>query len=115
MGGIQSAVTPNFMELYNEQSQHIAYVIDQGLRHGIQSLEASKEAEKDWVHTIKESAEANRAFSLDCTPGYYNNEGKPGEGPGWFGGNYAASSQQFFQLLKDWRKGDELRGFERMP
>ena len=112
MGGIQSAITPNFMELYNEQSQHIAYVIDHGLSNDLLSLEASEQAEAAWVRTIKESSLGYQQFSLDCTPGYYNNEGKPGEGPGWFGGNYAATSQVFFQLLKEWRDKGDLEGLD---
>ena len=49
MGGIQSGVTPNFTELYNEQSQHIAYVIDQARKRGVDTIEASARAEADWV------------------------------------------------------------------
>ena len=112
MGGIQSGVTPNFTELYNEQSKHIAYIIDHGLRNGITTIEASAEAEADWVRTIGQSADSRGEFQLECTPGYYNNEGKPGEGPGWFGGNYGGGAQAFFELLREWRAQGDLKGLE---
>jgi len=112
MGGMQSGVTPNFTELYTQQSQHIAYVIERCLKTGIAAFEASAQAEADWVSTIEASAMAGGAFQLDCTPGYYNNEGKPGEGPGWFGGSYGGGAQAFFQLLKDWRDKGDLEGLE---
>ena len=43
--------------------------------------------------------------------------GKPGEGPGWFGGTYGGGTygggaQAFFQLLKDWREKGDLEGLE---
>lgn len=112
MGGMQSAITPNFMELYNEQSQHIAYIVERALARNVRSIDASEEAEADWVKRIQEFAAANREFGRDCTPGYYNNEGRPGEGPGWFGGNFGGTSQQFFQLLREWREKGDLQGLE---
>jgi cyclohexanone monooxygenase len=112
MGGMQSGVTPNFTELYNEQSQHIAYIVAHGLKNDVVSMEASEEAETDWVHGIQQAAAMAGDFQLTCTPGYYNNEGKPGEGPGWFGGSYAGGAQQFFKLLRDWRSQGDLSGLE---
>jgi cyclohexanone monooxygenase len=112
MGGQQSGVTPNFTELYNEQSQHIAYVIALGLSRKLDTLEASAEAEADWVRIINESAVGNESFSLECTPGYYNNEGQPGAGPGWFGGTYGGGALAFFQLLREWRERGDLQGLE---
>ncbi len=58
------------------------------------------------------SAAGREAFYESCTPGYYNNEGKPGEGPGWFGGNYGGSAPEFFRLLRDWRDAGALEGLE---
>jgi cyclohexanone monooxygenase len=112
MGGMQSGVTPNFTELYTQQSQHVAYVIAEARARGARTVEASEEAEADWVRTIHESQFAGGGFQADCTPGYYNNEGKPGEGPGWFGGNYSGGAQAFFQILRDWREDGHLKGLE---
>jgi cyclohexanone monooxygenase len=112
MGGIQSGVTPNFTELYAEQSRHIAYVIEQGLKRGLRTVESSAEAEAEWVRTILERAAFNQDFQNSCTPGYYNNEGKPGEGPGWFGGSYGGGAQAFFEILRSWRALNDLTGLE---
>ena len=112
MGGMQSGLTPNFTELYNEQSQHIAYIVEHALKHGVRTIEASEEAEADWVRTIHGSAKSRGAFQQACTPGYYNNEGKPGEGPGWFGGNYSGGAPAFFNILREWRAKGDLQGLE---
>jgi len=112
MGGIQSGVTPNFTELYTEQSRHIAYVIERGLGRGARVIETSEQAEADWVRAIFESAAFSQDFQLSCTPGYYNNEGRPGEGPGWFGGNYGGGAKAFFEILSKWRDREDLAGLE---
>ncbi len=113
MGGIQSGVSPNFTELYNEQSQHVAYVIGRTRSDGARVVEPTEAAEQAWLETITRSNAGRSSFQSDCTPGYYNNEGRPGEGPGWFGGNYGGGAQAFFTILRDWRDADELAGLER--
>ncbi|MGH0032032.1 MAG: flavin-containing monooxygenase [Myxococcota bacterium] len=112
LGGMQSGVTPNFTELYNEQSQHIAYIVGHALERGVRALEPSQQAEEGWVHTIESSGQWNHDFARSCTPGYYNNEGKPGEGPGWFGGSFGGGAIAFFQLLRQWREQGGLEGLE---
>ena len=75
-------------------------------------MEASQEAETEWVRIIHASERDRSEFQDSCTPGYYNNEGKPTEGPGWFGGTYGGGAQAFFQLLRDWREEGHLKGVD---
>jgi len=113
MGGNQSGVTPNFTELYNEQSKHIAYIVGQGLEGELKCVEATADAESEWVRIIKESAFRSADFAETCTPGYYNNEGQPDVGPGWFGGTFGGGAPAYFKLLQDWREDGEMAGLER--
>ena len=48
-------------------------------------------------------------FYTECTPGYYNNEGKVGAAGGFFSSLYGAGPIHFFQLLDEWRSTGELR------
>ncbi|MFP6625263.1 MAG: NAD(P)/FAD-dependent oxidoreductase [Myxococcota bacterium] len=112
MGGMQSGITPNFTELYTEQSQHIAYIIAHASKHAVRTVETSEQAEADWVKQIFGSGAPTGGFGVDCTPGYYNNEGQPGAGPGWFGGNFPGNAQQFFKVLREWRDQGDLEGLE---
>ena len=68
------------------------------------------EAEAGWLATLEASNRGRSRFTADCTPGYYNNEGRPDDGPGWFGGNYGGGAPAFFRLLRDWRERDDLEG-----
>ena len=69
------------------------------------------DAEAAWVQTLSESARNVRAFQEQCTPGYYNNEGQPGEG-GLIGSSYGKGPMAFFQLLADWRAAGDFAGLE---
>ncbi|MYA74133.1 MAG: NAD(P)/FAD-dependent oxidoreductase [Acidimicrobiaceae bacterium] len=113
MGGMQSGVTPNFTELYNEQSRHVAYIVREGLEQPEQVIEAQPDAVAAWVQTVADTANPHSTFARNCTPGYYNNEGQPGQGPGWFGGNFMGGAQAFFAILRDWRERGDLAGMER--
>ena len=115
MGGLQSGVTPNFTELYDAQSQHIAYIVREASQRSLDRVEASQDAEADWVRTIEESSLGSADFNESCTPGYYNDEGQPGVGPGWFGGIYGGGAQAFFAILREWRESGDLAGLDTQP
>ncbi len=111
MGILQSAFTANYPHSLNEQSKHIAYIIVQALKGNHQVLEASAEAEEEWVNNIVQMARMNERFLADCTPGYYNNEGKPSERSRQ-NSSYGGGPVVFFKLLEDWREDGTLQGLE---
>ena len=78
---------------------------------GITLVEASQEAEDAWVQTIVDMAQFNVKFLEACTPGYYNNEGRPAERT-VRNGSYGAGSPAFIRLLDDWRTDGGLQGLE---
>lgn len=111
MGHTQTGFTANYPHALNEQSQHIAYVLKHLLDGNQRVVEATVKAEEEWVKTIIGLARMNEKFLADCTPGYYNNEGKP-EARSLQNANYGAGSPAFFQLLDDWRNEGTLEGLE---
>lgn len=111
MGHTQTGFTANYPHALNEQSRHIAYVIGECLKGNHKIVEASKEAEDQWVETIIQLARMNEKFLADCTPGYYNNEGKPSE-RSLQNANYGAGSPAFFELLEEWRAEGLMNGLE---
>jgi len=46
----------------------------------------------------------------DCTPGYYNNEGKPDSGKGLAGEQYGGGPVEFHDLIRKWRADGKLKG-----
>jgi cyclohexanone monooxygenase len=107
----QSGFTANFPHMLNAQSQHMAYVIKQAGERQARTIEPSEESEKAWVQTIIDVAMMRQQFLEECTPGYYNNEGKPSVAA-VRNGPYGAGSIAFIKLLEDWRKEGSLQGLE---
>ena len=107
----QSGFTANFPHALDEQSRHAAYILRHVLDHDVRTFEVTQEAEDAWVQTILEMAQFNLDFLESCTPGYYNNEGKPTE-RGIRNGFYGAGSVAFFNVIKEWRESGDLPGME---
>jgi cyclohexanone monooxygenase len=111
MGNQQSGFTVNYPHMLNEQSKHIAYIVRHALDRGLRTVEVSEEAEAKWIETILSLARFGAQFLEDCTPGYYNNEGKVSERSAQ-NGFYGGGSEAFFKLLRDWRAAGALEGLE---
>jgi len=111
MGNQQSGFTVNYPHALNEQSQHIAYIVKHAQDHGVRSVEVSEAAEAAWIDTIIRLSRLAQNFLEECTPGYYNNEGKPGERSGQ-NGFYGGGSEAFFEILREWRAAGALEGLE---
>ncbi|MFI4973947.1 MAG: FAD-dependent oxidoreductase [Caulobacterales bacterium] len=112
MGVTQNALTPNFPHMLDEQSHHIAEIVRHASEHQAQKVEPTVEAEADWVRTIRENARLNLEFRNACTPGYYNGEGRAGDGGGIFDGLYGPGPVAFFNLVNNWRSEGQMAGLE---
>jgi cyclohexanone monooxygenase len=73
----QSGFTVNFPHMLNEQAKHLAHLVSQCLETQVRTVEVAEEAEAAWVETILSLAIQREKFAAECTPGYYNNEGRP--------------------------------------
>ena len=92
-----------------DQAQHITYIIERCNERGISTIEPTQEAEDKWVATIVQSGGRRRAFQEQCTPGYYNNEGKASNGKG---SAYGGGALEFMKITKAWRERDALEGLD---
>lgn len=105
MGFTQGAVTVNVPQTLNEQAVHISHILATTRDSEATVVEVTPEAEQGWVDEMIDKARLGERFRAECTPGYYNNEGKTGNGNGFFAANYGAGPVKFFQILEDWRDG----------
>lgn len=112
MMGLQSGLTPNIPHALNEQALYLAHVIGRVIEDGHETVEATPEAEEAWVRLINDSPSRNADFFERCTPGYYNNEGKPGQGDGWLGGFHPEGFIALFEVYRKWRAENRLEGLE---
>ncbi|WP_372352269.1 flavin-containing monooxygenase [Streptomyces sp. KL116D] len=99
MGSLQNASSVNFTHVLDEQAVHAAALIAAALAEDA-VLEPTPEAEDAWLDVCARDAPDHEAFHAECTPGYYNREGRGRpNGPT----AYPHGAVAFHELLRDWR------------
>ena len=107
----QGAWTANYTQLLEEAAHHMGVIVAHMEANGFETIEPTQESEEAWANEIVASTEnaVGGVGGSDCTPGYYNNEGRALEGPAW-SSNYAKGSIAFFQVAKAWRSSGDFHG-----
>lgn len=108
-GFIQGGVTAATTLMFEQQADHIAYIIAQAHERGATVVEASAEAEQEWIETIRANTVDNSTFVTECTPGYYNSEGEP-NGRSFLGEPYWGGFYALTELLQNWRDAGDMNG-----
>ena len=107
----QAGMSPNFPHMISEQAAHIAHIVERCQARGIYTVEPTEQAEGDWVTSIVAGVIARRHILENCTPGYYNNEGR-GSASGAKSGTFAEGPIAFAGLLREWREQGDFAGLE---
>ncbi|MDO8421369.1 MAG: NAD(P)/FAD-dependent oxidoreductase [Parvibaculum sp.] len=111
MSTSQAGFTANYPHALNEQSKHVAHIISHALSNEFQHVEATPEAEMNWLNTILSVGVDRQKYLNECTPGYYNNEGQVSPLAASFA-PYGAGSMPFFKVLDDWRAAGSFDGLD---
>jgi cation diffusion facilitator CzcD-associated flavoprotein CzcO len=111
-GFIQGGLNASTTEVFNRQTQHIAFIIQQALARGAKYVEPTLEAQDEWVKRIRETAFDISQFQRECTPSYFNNEGDEKKARWFLGESYGPGWDAFQQLMQEWRDKGDLAGLE---
>ena len=115
MGGNQQSATAfNTVYLLDEQARHVAYIYRTMRARGIARIEPSAEAVDAYVQLIRSSPVGDSLldFYFDCTPGYFNMEGRAKKAEDiFFGGRYGDGPIPFFKMLEAWQAEGSMPGF----
>ena len=110
----QAALPANFCHGLAEGAKAIAAVVGHAKRAGKPVVEPTKEAEDAWVAHCGAMASNLVPFFEQCTPGYYNLEGKlTQEAAQGFG--YGAGAAAFFHLMDGWLADGQFTGLDFAP
>ena len=111
LGLTQGATTTNVPHMLQEQSDHVTYIVSRALAEGLTRFEATVEAEAQWQEEIAAVNRARRSFQEQCTPGYFNAEGRAATDTrsGITSGSYRPSTR-FFRMWQDWRDAGDFEG-----
>lgn len=72
---IQAGFGLNFVHFLSESTAHITWLIQHCLEDGIASIEATVEAEDEWLSILWEASGPLARYNRSCTPSYGNSEG----------------------------------------
>ncbi|MGC9476786.1 flavin-containing monooxygenase [Streptomyces mutabilis] len=100
LGAMQSAPSVNFTHVLDEHAVHAAALVAGAEAKGA-VIEPSREAEDAWIAVLAEGAPDHEWFHAECTPGYYNGEGR---GRPNAPSAYPHGAAAFHDLLKRWRE-----------
>ena len=111
LGFTQTGVSVNVSDMYEQQSTQLAYLVGAALKRGVASLEPTAQAEQDWIDHMHATEISNRDFLVECTPGYYNNEGGT-ELRSHLGEVYGPGFYAFGELMAAWREAGDMAGLD---
>jgi cation diffusion facilitator CzcD-associated flavoprotein CzcO len=95
----------------NEAGTTIAAIVAHALETGATQVEVTDDAEEAWVERL--TSEQSIFGDPECTPGYYNNEGKPMGRADWLNtSRYPEGPVAYFYYIDSWRNSGEFAGLE---
>ncbi|MGW3949537.1 flavin-containing monooxygenase [Streptomyces sp. NPDC004752] len=100
LGGTQGAASVNYTHVLDEHAVHAAALVV-AAETAEALIEPSRGAEDAWIATLADGAPDHEWFHAECTPGYYNAEGR-GRPNGPIA--YPRGAVAFHDLLRRWRE-----------
>jgi len=108
-GNLISNITHNL----TDAGTTIASVVAHALETDADEVEVTEAAEQAWVRRIESAAGLGFLGNPDCTPGYYNNEGRPfGRRERLNVGGYPEGPVAYFAYIDAWRRSGKFEGLE---
>jgi cyclohexanone monooxygenase len=112
VGLSQVGGSANIPHVLDVQSRHIVYVLGEALAQQARTFDVTPEAEQAWVEKVMAASVMSVDFLEACTPGYYNNEGKPNGALIRRNGAFAPGIMAFARILDGWREAGGLEGVQ---
>ncbi|MEQ8990346.1 MAG: NAD(P)/FAD-dependent oxidoreductase [Pseudomonadales bacterium] len=94
-----------------ESGRTIAMVVRHALDHGMAEVEVTRAAEDAWIELLL-SGPGRMIGSQECTPGYYNNEGRDPGPAARLAVGHPGGAMAFFNYIRQWRESGEFQGLE---
>ena len=106
----------NYPHNLTEAARNVAAVVAHAEEHAIAEVEVTAEAEQAWIDLLLSGPPGLFGGMSDCTPGYYNNEGRDtGERGRLNFVGYPGGPMAFFDLMARWRASESFEGLDLRP
>jgi cyclohexanone monooxygenase len=94
-----------------EAANTIAMMVKHARDKGFKQIEVTKEAEDKWVELLLTGV-GRMIGAPDCTPGYYNNEGREPGPAAKLNVGHPAGALAYFRYIDAWRRTGEFEGLQ---
>jgi cation diffusion facilitator CzcD-associated flavoprotein CzcO len=94
-----------------EAAKTIALMVRHARASGFKEIEVTREAEDRWIELLLTGA-GRMIGSPDCTPGYYNNEGREPGPAARLNVGHPAGALAYFKYIDAWRNSGQFEGLE---
>lgn len=94
-----------------EAARTIATVVKHAQQNGFREIEVTKGAEDKWVELLLTGV-GRMIGGPDCTPGYYNNEGREPGPAARLNVGHPAGATAYFRYIDAWRNTGEFEGLQ---
>ncbi|WP_338833642.1 NAD(P)/FAD-dependent oxidoreductase [Bradyrhizobium septentrionale] len=94
-----------------EAARTIALMVGHASDNGFTEIEVSKEAEDRWVELLLTSV-GRMIGGPDCTPGYYNNEGREPGPAATLNVGHPSGALAYFKYIDGWRNSGQFEGVQ---
>jgi cation diffusion facilitator CzcD-associated flavoprotein CzcO len=106
---VQAGFGTNFLHFLSKSAEHVAWLIATCEERGIATIEATPEAEEEWLKVLLRVAMGIADYSTSCTPGYYNAEqGRDAKSARNL--VYTGSLLEYAEHLERWRDAGDFAG-----
>jgi cyclohexanone monooxygenase len=105
----QNSGFPNYHHSLDDQASHLAYIMTKVKKENIDRFEVTVEAEQAWMEEIYRKSKDRTEYLLNCTPGYYNDEGAVGKKTAR-NNPYGGNPMDFLGITRKWRSAGGMPG-----
>jgi cation diffusion facilitator CzcD-associated flavoprotein CzcO len=107
---VQAGFGTNFVHFLAGSAAHCAAIVAACRDQGIETIEATPEAEEDWLMVLYGAAGGAAGYFQTCTPSYYNSEQQEPDAKAARNLVYAGSVLDYLGHLERWREAGDLPG-----
>ncbi|MCA6121057.1 NAD(P)/FAD-dependent oxidoreductase [Bradyrhizobium sp. WSM 1704] len=94
-----------------DSARTIALMVSHARDNGFRQIEVSKEAEDRWVELLLTGV-GRMIGGPDCTPGYYNNEGREPGPAAKLNVGHPSGALAYFKYIDAWRRSGQFEGVQ---
>jgi cyclohexanone monooxygenase len=94
-----------------DSAKTIAVLVKHARDNGFDEIEVTREAEDKWVELLLTGV-GRMIGGPDCTPGYYNNEGREPGPAARLNVGHPAGALAYFKYIDEWRNSGQFEGLQ---